>query len=155
MYFLLEPLQERGFKLWQPFEGPGGTRCSQGNSKDDFNFANFESPVTSWQLHPDLKPWPWQRQAASANPGMAKLGGTATGCHSPKVFQLSVAGKWYRMVALGCISGPCLFIPPIVSSRAVSDSLCFGCLINLSDADTLARFNFANLRNDQANLVHI
>lgn len=41
--------------------------------------------------------------------------------------------------------------------RAAMDSSCFGsvCLINLNDADSWARFNFANLRNDQANLVRI
>lgn len=37
------------------------------------------------------------------------------------------------------------------------DSSCSGSvwLINLNDADSWARFNFANLRNDQGNLVRI
>lgn len=62
-----------------------------------------------------------------------------------------------EILALGFMNVVWLLNPVSISSRAVIDSLCFGCicLINLSDVDNWARFNSANLRNDQANLVHI
>lgn len=61
------------------------------------------------------------------------------------------------VIPLGFPNGMCSLSSTSVSSGAATASLCFGCicLINLGDVDNWAQFNFANLRNDQANLVHI